>query len=548
MADQELDAQVVLSAEDRASPAANRAADAFSRAQTQVEKFSQSAKNLLKNTLFTAAGAAGIGYGIHGIIGNIIHGRKELETLENAITGVNFAFQEWNQSLSTTDRLKAARQESKAFLGDIENLESRLAIGADRIASAYTDLAGPVYGRLGKSQQDMLGLLTKSAEAAKVFQVDVGMVGDKVAKALSLGVIAGNDPLSRHLQTALGNMKKLTEEERFRRISKELSGFGKAAEEMSMSMSDVAFRVKDFFGDFIRDAGGPVMTYILEKIDGWRKKLEQTTSTGRKLSDVYGEKILTFFKKAEEVVGTLLKYWKEIAILVGGIKLGGMVGGAAGGLGDIMQAFAGPLGAAGQGLSNFAGKLSVGVGALGAFYAGLSFAAKQVDAWQSRNLAAQDKAQQVAQVVSATNEKAAYDIAKSMGLIDAQTGKVTVSMQGLQRGFDRMDEEVVRRLGGKLGFGGAVEEKAGEIFARHLEDLSKKHFVKPSLDAEVAQPSAIHPKGIRKAQITQNFGNVYVQQDFKEGDPDRVFIRMKQGFEGLAEKRLQSGLSEVYGE
>lgn len=576
MADQQLDAEVVLSAKDEVAPVVDKAADAleaaskdagkferaasragsiaskaFGKAQGAVNKLERGLVGLAKNSFVQAAGAAGIGLGMAALTHKVVEGRIEMEELTDTITGVHVAFKSWNEDLDITERIAIAGKEAKDVWSDLDELSARLAVNARGLGFAYSNLSGPVLGTLGKSQEEMLGFVTKTAEAAKTFGADMGQLGKTVAKALSLGVIEGEDPLSLHLRSALGNMSKLTEAQRFAKIDKELSGFAETADNLATSFVDVSFRIKKFFGDFIRDAGGPTLTYILEKIDGWRQKLEATNKAGEKLSDVWGKKILKFFKKAEDVVSTLLKYWKEIAVVIGGVKLAGLAGSAAAGAGGMLAAFTGPLGKVGEKLTGFAGKLSGSVAALGIFYAALSAGAKLLDDWQGKNLKAQDKAQRAEQVLLAANEKTAFKMAQSMGLIERATGKVTASAGNLQRGFDEMEEENVRKLlGKKFGLGGASEQVAGERTIRYLEQLSEKFFEKPKVPGEgtLATDSGVHPKGVRKAVVNQTFGNVYIQQDFKQGDPARVFVRLKNDIEGLAEKRLSSNLSETFGD
>jgi len=542
----ELRTEVVLSAKDNLTPTLDRVGHAFNKLHSGSQKFMASLGGFAKSALFSAAGAAGIGYGFKALANQIVGSQQELEKLQKDVTGVQFGFQGWKDGISTLDRLRIAGEEAREQLEKMGKVESRLAMPAAELAQSYKMLAGPIMGEMGKSGDDVMRMVTKSAEMSKVFGQSAVQMGMVVSRALSLGVVVGRDPLSLHLKSALGNMQKLTKAQRFAKIEKELSGYGEAAEKMSNSFSDMMFRIKNFFGDTIRDVAGPTFKYIVARIEEWRVKLTQTTDGGKKIVDVYGDKLLNAFKALEKITATLFDHWKEIAFLIGGLKLGDLAGSAAAGAGGMLAGFTGPLEAVGAKLAQFAPQLAGAVAGLGAFASALTWIVGEIDKWQGKEIEASGKAEGLSMLLEKNmNAQQMSKVARSLGYVD---DKGNVNKALIERGFSQFDDERLKKysrvLGGAMGLGETSD--AGKI-AGAFAEMIRTRYIMPVKTPEKAVEQ-ISSKDAHKPKTIQNFhGGITIKQDFKDADPDRVFIRFKEDLARLGENRVQSSEAEAFG-
>lgn len=519
---------------------------AFKKAEGAAGSLGKKISSVFSSTAFKVGGGIAAYLGIREVVGAATHGRMEMESLTDAVTGVHVAFKQWGDDVPIADKIAAAGKEAKGVWSDMEALSLRLAMPVQGLQMLYANLAGPVFGTLHKSQEEMNDLLTKAAEGAKVFGADASQLGKTVAKALSLGVVEGEDPLSLHLRSALGNMSKLTAEERYRKVSKELSGLGETADTLATSMVDVVFRIQKFFGDFIRDVSGPALTYVLDKLDAWRDSLEDAAGSGKDLVKEIGDKLLKGVKAVEKVGGFILDHWKEIAFVIGGIKFGGLAGSAAAGAGGMLSAFTGPLGAAGSQLSAFSSKLPLAVGALGVFAAALHAGAELLDEWQKEEISAKGTAEGLSTLLEKSftgSRETAQKVAIGLGVMTKQ-GKVNAAL--IERGFSQMGDDRLERYAKALGLGPGAS--AGIIAAKFAEELRKGYVVpkEPPPSADVGNLAA--KAKVPKAVNIQNFhGGIRIQQDFKEADPGRVFVRFTSDLEKLSERRQQSNEAEVFG-
>lgn len=518
---------------------------AFKEAGGMAEKFRAKIESLGTGTATKVLGAVGLGFGIHQAIGAATEGRQEMEAMTDAVKGVNIAFKNWKEGVTFIEKMQAASEESEQVFERMEKLSYRLSIPTEKLTVLYQKLGGPVFGTLNKSQEEMNNLITMTAESAKVMGADVQAASVSITKALSLGVVEGEDPLSLHLRTALGNMSKLTAEQRYRKVVAQLKGMGTTADQLATSMTDVVFRLHKFVGDFVRDISGPALTYVLDRLNDWRESLEGSVGHGKDLVKEIGDKLLKSVKAIEKVGGFILDHWKEIAFVIGGIKFGGLAGSAAAGAGGMLSSFTGPLGQVGGQLSQFGAKLPMAIGALGVFAAALNVGAEWLDAWQGDNIAAKGTAEGLATVLDAGfkgNQETVQKIAMSMGVMTKQG---TVNAAAIERGFSQMSDERLQGYAKTLGLGSGAS--AGLIAAKFAEEI-RKGYVAPRVPPPTNEVGNIKTSGLTKKHVTQNFnGGIQIKQDFKEADPGRVFVRFKSDLEGLSERRLQSNEAEVFG-
>jgi hypothetical protein len=550
---------LVLKASDQATAPAQKAAAAFDKAGAAAEQLRAKIGGLKQHTLLLAGGITGLGFGFKALAEKTMHALKAQSSMEKGIASLNFSMLQWPKNISAQDKWNTSLAMGAETLARLEEESSRLAMPVEQLNAAYGKLAGPAFTKLGLSTEQTFGLLTKAAEGAKAF----GLSGEHAAQVISRALITrtigrGLDPFSDKLRVALGNMKKLSAKEIYDRMQKGLGDVSQQAEFMATGMDASLFRIRDFFESTLKGIGAPTIKYITGLLKGWTDKLAEAKKHGHDIVAEYGDKLLGAFKFLEKVTRALLDNWKEIAAIFvatkaeSWIKGLGALGGAGKKEGEGAGGFMGAIG-------KFSSKLLSTTEALGGFYVALKVGAEILDEWQTKKLQKESRAPLIdaaltslTKASTARSERegaAALRAARQQfgpGIITAggkvQRGVLTTALESLSA-KDMM--KVAGQLGGTTRGRGTVEQQVMMKIADKLEALMRAYpEAAPKVAGEV-KPEAMKGKVV-KAPV-QNFGDVYITQDFKDADPDRVFIRFKNDLENQAENQTQSSLSEWAG-
>lgn len=549
--------QIEIRATDLASHPAENVARAFEHTSAAAQAMSGRLTGLKQSALALAASTAGIGLGFHAIAHSVLEANKELEDTTQKIAALHFGFQSWSTSLSVVDRMKISMNEGRAVVEKLEEAESRLATPMAELARTYSALAGPAFQRLGLSQEKVLELFNRTAEASKALGVSGEMAASVITRALITGQVRGVDPFSIALKNVLGTTKHLSQQKVFERISAGMAKFAPAADVLASGIEPTLFRIKDFFEDTLRDVGTPVVLKIADTIDKWRRRIEEAKAAGHDIIREFSDKLVKGFETAERLATLILDHWRLIAGIWAANKGIGMVSGAAGALGALAGGggLGASLGAASTGLGAFAAKL--GIATTAAYALGQAF-----EWWLEKKgnekMAAADKGAALENQLTV----AAGHINQSRGKFFDKAGMAQLrSIPGLlddrkrlnreafgkyfESGSDEQRQKFATQVLGKQGAEGlrwmgdeAAIPRITDAFARMVEAAVGR--MKEWQVFGPAMPENFHPP-VKAAPVQNFYGDLHLTQDFKDQDPDRVFVSFKRGLEGLAENPQQSG-------
>lgn len=583
MADTTLLTEEVITVKDLASAPTAKIAAAFTYAAGSAGDLTNRIGQFAKNALVSTAAAVGLGFGITTLARKSMEANIELGRIEKSITGVNFAFQSWDKSLSTTERVTIAMKEATQVTDELEKAEERLAMPMSELGNIYKTIAGPAFQRLHLDQKQVIALTNKSAEAAQVFGISGEQAAMTISRALQTKTVRGMDPFANSLRDALGNMKKLGSGQILERIEKSMKNLGPAAEKMSGGLEGTMFRLRDFFEDTIRDVGMPAFKYIADRIESWRKSLASTVGDSKTLGEIWGEKIVNAIKTIERITETIAEHWKSIAVAFAAVKGAGMIAGAAGGVASA----AGAIGMGSPALASLAAGIGPVVVGLGLFAAGLQFGAEKIDGWQTETLnmrgqmeglgVAFDKLQQsynaanmseLSETAAGFKEQKAREqesgrialkIAQSYGVASEDA---VVNINALAARLQTLSGPELSDFGKKLNIAG--EATATEI-AKAFSIMMGKFQPQNQLQAPgmgVFAPGlalggvvgkggfsdqVVNPHGLSGKPVANFYGDIHVTQDFKEQDPDRVAVGFQQGMENMAANKSMSMNGNTHG-
>lgn len=448
---------------------------------------------------YAGAGALGVGIGFGALARGVIGANVELERTQKRIAGTLFAFTRWKEGVAPVMAYRASLAEARKMTEEFEKAEERLAISADEIGGAYARLV-PQLSRYGVSLERQQSLAVSAASAAKVYGVDTGRVGFVVSQMLR--GIPVRDPLSQLFVRSKQEMKafmNLKPEDKLQLIEKRLKAMEPAAEEASKGFEGAMFRAKDFISDTLRDVGKPTFEFIARKIEEWRVKLNQTVDGGKKLYEVYGEKILGAVKKVASVLEWMAEHWKAIAFTIAGIQLSNITLGIAGMAKEVL------------GLVGALGKLT-GATMMGGAAGGAAVLGK-------------------AGLVGAAGA-AGYGAASwVMGLVDKYT-PIGEEFRG-----------IIDKLATRGDEPGALQRK------RFLEEARvARNWEKIGKATEEPKVPGIRDlsKPWKGGDLNLN-GPINIVQKFEEADPDNVYIRFRDDIEKAAENVTMSRLQPTFG-
>lgn len=519
-----------------------------------------------------AASLAGVGFGFEQIAEKSLEANQELGKITKSIATVHFGFEGWKKNVSSVERMKISMEEAHEVVEKLEESEERLATPLADLAGTYRTLAGPAFERLGLNQKETFELFEKTAAAAKAMGVEGQAAAMTVTRALITGRVRAVDPFGAKLRDALGTVKNLSQHDILKRITTGLGQLGPAADILSKGMGASLFRIKLFFEHTLRDVGAPVIQHIAGLFTKWQKILEHARESGHDLVKEFGEKLVRAFEAVEKTSALILSHWKILAGIWASSKaLGMMSGGAAGLAGRFASAgglgaatgLGGQLGAVSKGLSTFATSLSAA--GLAAYALGKAF-----EWWLEKkgteNVERQNKAQVLGSSITAAAEafkkaqtqqggeqaRIAFAHLRSIpGLLDDRRRLNKEAFKGFYKSGENKEQRgLIDAVLGKEAYKGYSPTFAegvnhiADAFAKQIELIAQG---RPELFAPILKNAEEEDAHKKVKPITQqNFGDIYITQDFKDADPDRVFVAINRVFEGLADNPKQSNQGSPY--
>jgi hypothetical protein len=145
-------------------------------------------------------------------------------------------------------------------------------------------------------------------------------------------------------------------------------------------------------------------------------------------------------------------------------------------------------------------------------------------------------------------EAGAADIHKRAAAAAAELQKAGIMGAGGQLDLGKFNEAMSAMsedskktfMKGMPGFNDSAS--AGMLSAALIDMFNKVY--KPEIEKEKADTDHKNTGAVNKVAFT---GDIHITQDFKDQDPDRVWISFKNGMERQAENALGSNLSEKFG-
>lgn len=540
--------RIKIVAEDLASAPSAAAARGFAHAGQAASGLGQRLASLRSNALMLAASATGLGLGFGAIARQAVGANRELDKTTKSLAAVQFGMQQWDKKLSTVERMNHAMREGKEVVERLEAAEEKLAVPMEELAATYRSLATAGFGRLRMSQTQMNELFDKTAAAAKAVGVNGQTAAMTITRAMMSGTIRGVDPFSAKLKEAAGSLKGLSAPQIYARISRGLDSLAPAAEIMATGFDAALFRLQDFIGDTLRDVGMPVFNHIAQTIEKWKKHLEAAKANGRDLVKEFGEKLLSGFKAIERLSSLIVDHWKILAGIWAANKGLNLLSSGASGLAGMAAAktAAAPTGMAGVAakLSGFASSLTVATTAAYALGKAFEF---WIDKKGVEFVEAKDRGQKLNTFLQAAAEKikAGKDreglaqLRQIPGLVKGNQLDVA-AFRSIFKDAEHKDKRAfVDTIAGKGSFAQGLSHNAAvveiaETFRRLVATAQRP------IDIYGPSPDLKSPHPVTKAPVTNFTGDIFITQDFKDADPDRVFVKFKSDMEGLAENPKQS--------
>lgn len=549
----------------------------FTEVHHKLEGVREKIKEFRREQGLTTMAALGLGYGIGSWVDKIKEANAEFGAAKKGIAGVLSATLEFPKGTSEIDRYKRSMQLATEQTEEAEYTAARFDMSLEDVAGVYRSLA-LTAGQFGLNQTQLNDLMIETAATAKRFGVSGGQAADTIARALRSGTIRGVDEFSLSLGHAIGNMKKLTQAQRFEHIRKGLRGSMDIADAMSTNIGASLRRARVAVEEVLRGATGPLFAEISKSLAAWSKHIRELTEKGKPLVEQFGEKLVKAFHILQDVSKFIKEHWVAIGAVFAGIKAGGVLTSLAGNLGGLAGALgksavlsgAGIAGGVG-GLGNILGTIGAVAPALGGIVTAAGLAAIALhgvyEEWQGRKKQAAElggffdemgkvaKTQQYLRAhqsaltpdqieagkqYAQAHAAAALEVLKQKDLLKDGS----IAMEKFNGVMDAMADDVRAKFAGQLGLAGLGNVSSGMLGAAAAELLSHTQ----QTIARAAAPVVDDGKLKFAKQVNNFYGGIHMNMKMEDIDPDRVMVRIKDGFEREIASRTQALTAEPQGD
>lgn len=472
-----------------------------------------------REAITSTAAQMGLVLGLDGLKDKMIEVGKEFEETKESIAGIQFVAAAWNKATPPVERMNIAMEASGEIFEDLEKISYQYAEKVGDVSRAYEVLA-LTAGKTGMKQERLIGLTKMTSAAARVFKTDTSDAGDVVGKAILTGMIRPTGEFGKYLRMVDKDHRfhALGVVERTKRVEKALRDLGPAAEAMSHGFGDSMFRIGEDVAHLIREVTAPLFEDISNSKEGLAATLHNfvTGPDGLEKMKEVGEGIVAVFHELREIIKDDIEFVKGLVdnipdFVKERLKSKGT------------HEAASNLGAATQHL----GKLQMGEN-LGAGF----------DEEGAR---------------MAYNSLLAGGLVKAGGVAGVESSRETI--HGAMTGMD--ESEFLRMQEQMTGDGKAIMFNNRDEAESFLTDLIIRKteaeleafpmIAKQVSDRVSEEKKALPGRTAKDNNVIAKFGDLHVTMDFKDQDPERVFIRFKERVESYAENRLQSALGEKYG-
>lgn len=571
----------------QASEQAERMAKSFGHVHGAVEKASGKVQAFGRQVAVSTLGALGLGFGLRAVADKAKEANLGLEHITKTIAGANFAFKDYG-NISPLEKMNRAMDEGAEIAEKLNSAEERLKVDRSDLARIYRS-AYVVGSRHNLQQKEMIALTEKLAASEKVLGISAEASALLVAKAVTTGTVEGSNAFGMQIKSTVAGTKEaakafanLSESQRFERVTRAMGDLVPAAERMGQDLEGSFFSMKQVVEEVARDFTGPVFKEVTKEVRSWAHHMGQAQLSGKSISEVYGQKLVTAFQYMKGATSFIADHWKSIALIFGASKLTSVMGSLSGwgkkgvtgassvagattgsmmvhaGVVHINQSAATALGASvgkttgaavsaslrpsmsetvGR-LAGMAGKTLMVTEAFGALYVGAQGLAHLLDSYQSSQLATQRGAPRTIDALtagakamsSAMNERSVREtyghLQNAFAAYGLKPGQ-QLSAKTIADELRALSPDVAAKQVGMFGIKGASARAVQG--AGFLDDASMR--IANLLNGFAQQLLAANPE-IAKSEgrlaskrdiKIEVHGGLHVTQDFKQADPDRIF-------------------------
>lgn len=553
---------IEYSVEDHAAGALGNIAREGKHAGKAVEGLKDRVREFRGESVAMAAGVLGMGVGIGALIEKVKDANVEFGAAQKSIAATQATILDWPKSMSALDRYTASASLSKDATNELEEAAGRFNMSLTDVASAYKTI-GISAAPLHLSQKQWMDLAIQSAAAAKRFGTDGAQAADTIGKALLGKPVRAAGDLGKYLsEKLLKPLHHMSNPNLLKQLDGALAGSAEIAEKMGDGFGGSVNRIQMRVNALTRDLTGPLFTAVAGALDKVSNKLGEHNEKSKPVIETYATKLVDAFETLQKVAGFISDHWKEIAVVVAGMKFPALLKD----MGELGGALTKAVGTLGQGVSGASGLMGM-VGAIGPVIAGLSALKLGIDAfteWLDAKISAGQahelRAAGSAGSVQSLGRIAAHDLFKAYGadsMTEFQrktagksveqlrkagivTDKGNVSMERFRTDWNLMQWDQKKQIADTFGV------KPGPNIDPALEVAKKLAAVLDQFLVPAAgKGTELDPKKLNTAGKNINFtGDNHFEMKFEDTDPDRVMLRFQEGLENQVLRRTSSPLSD----
>lgn len=552
---------------DKASAPLNKVAKAADHTAKNVKvmkerlaKVNTSLAASAKNALRTTVAFAGIG----GAAASIALVWKEIasfETQTKTLAGVMAQTFDFRPHMTMVEKFRASLGEARKDLDRMDASGTAMGHTLGAMTSMFSKLGAATAG-MGLTKTQLLELTESAAALSTAFGDVPAQVAEVLGVALSRGTISTTGSVGKFLNA------QFTKEELkgfktnrigfLNELKKRTTGVKEMAIEMNQTLTGSVFKVMDALADAARLVMQPAANSLTDALSGWAKSVGAWIKT--KDAAAWADNVRDAFKDIRDATKWIASHWKEIAVIWLGMRAASAAAGLAEG--------AGALGGVAGNLARVGKKASLAAVGLAAVYLGAQAFADWVDKQQGKAIKKAGEAQ--AFVPAAFAEAQKIRTARGTGEAEA-AARTTIShlrsmgalaggelqRKALISGLHQLSKKEFAAMQSQLGIEGARPGRAHATVAladhmgkmvkymqATMPDVFKARKRADGIDEEMKQKISGAGAVAAKPKIT--IGKVIITQKFEEGDPDRVFVRLKDSLERLAENPTQTALNPAF--
>lgn len=551
MAEQTTSYDVILKyqAQDHASQAVEHLTHKVEHSGMAFEQAGEHVRHWGREAILMGAASAGVQLGFEGIIEKVKESNEEFNKAQRRISGIYFSMLQWDKGTSATTRASEAWKMSREQVERLEDVAAKLAVPLNEVSDTYARMSFNLGGVLRTHEKVnavtedatmlavALGVGTEQANLSLTKMIQTGMAPRGEVGLALRGAGVDVQHLAKHAHTARERFEEL-----HRAIREKVAPM---AAQMATGFDASMARVRNSVDQLVRDLTTPLFNKIANDAERFAKWLHAAREDGKTNVQYYADLLVKGFEKMKDLAEAIANHWKTIATIWGSAKV----------MNFIMALGSGPTGTVAKALLGLGGSAGIlATGAVAASAAGATVAGSHMlEAYgkgQSFKAAALGEIgihQSMKHMFDLTNEfranmratnivdpkafAAGQELLKSKMIAEAQQRGITAeSLKAFSQNLRYLTEQA----------------KDPHVVAYYAKELATVTAMSGIISEVVkGKEKDIKPE-FKKTQ--QNFyGDIHVVQDFKDVDPDRVFVRFKEDLERLPERPTSGRFSGAAG-